>query len=142
MSTNINIEDALEKARAKRDLAKRLAGLPIRDQRDVLVDLLAALEESPEPVATKKQASAADGTQTQIPINGIGDDDEKGQRGRREQLIEALRAKPKSPIKQLTMAVYGDATKSHVSSVRANLTALGKQGRVRNIGFGVWEAAK
>lgn len=59
-----------------------------------------------------------------------------------EAVIQALRAKPRASIKQLAVAVYGDETESHVGNVRANLTALGKQGRVKNVGFGQWEVTK
>lgn len=70
------------------------------------------------------------------------DEGESDQPGPREALIDALRMKPKSHIKDLAMAVYGDTTSSYVNRVRANLSALGKQRRVKNIGFGLWEVVK
>lgn len=141
MTNTINIEGALEKARVKRDLADRLAALSIRDQRDVLVDLLAGLEMQAE-TATGAKKAATNGAQTKLPIVESSNGGTDGEKGLREKIVATLRATPRAPIKSISTAVYGDASKAHVNNIRANLTALGKQERLKNVGFGKWEVAK
>ena len=137
MANSINIESALQKARTKRDLAKLLAELSRSDQRDILVDLLAALEEpssSIDKADRKKTPTVAAKTNDTEPTAG------EDQKTNREQVVDVLRGSPGVAIKAIAMSVYGDDGERSVGRVRAILTVLKKQGRAKNTSFGKWSA--
>jgi hypothetical protein len=167
--TTIDIGAALDKARIKRRFAKDLEALPRSAQRDILADLLAELEEDTEQVVLPDQARgqppkpttngkasppvAAEPKATVRPVKpaplpSIEDEEdeteEDGEEGatqtHRGAVWDALRSSPGLPIKDIAKAVYGVADETHVGRIRAILSALKRQRRVKSTGFGKWEA--
>jgi hypothetical protein len=55
-------------------------------------------------------------------------------------LISMLRERPRVEVRFLAAALYGSSCKRDQSRVRALLTQLGHQGRVRRVGQGQWES--
>lgn len=55
--------------------------------------------------------------------------------------LEELKARPRMPLKEIAMAVYGDDKKCSQNKTRSLLSTLTSDGRVRCVGKGQWEAA-
>jgi hypothetical protein len=136
-----NFSAAIEKAQAKRDVASRLSKLPPDAQRDVLADLLLALDERTVEFRPR------------VVIQGLGEDRPKRKGVRRagrprgsvrggsraDALYESLKAHPRMPISDLAAKHYpGDADGKH--KVRAVLWSLKTQKRAHNPEPGQWEA--
>jgi hypothetical protein len=58
----------------------------------------------------------------------------------RAKVVEALRAERGRSFKSIGLAVYGSDDDRTTGRVRAMLTVLQKQGKVRNYGHAKWEA--
>src|SRR5262245_22722186 len=113
MSTHISLEGALEKARIKRKVSNDLAELSFSARRDILIDLLAALEEEEaEKSGTNANLPAVPSEQNRrsvprlirserhgdpsIAVNGADD-------SHRKTVLRLLSASPGLPIKMLAL---------------------------------------
>lgn len=101
-------------------------------QRDVLADLLVALDGELVP--------DANGAQTKPPVdlppsshsgpsNGVG---------RTQSVVNALQKRPGMPIAELAREVYGKNDDVAQSNVRSLLASLKKQERIHSVGPGRW----
>jgi hypothetical protein len=149
-----SFEAAIRKAKVKRIIAEQLATLPTESRRDILADLLLALDDAIDagPIAKPNGATSqvellrAKPVQEQLladtPLGGAarpGRPSHSGsEMGRTDAVYAALKAQPRTPIAELAKLVYPDQPDaSH--RVRAILWSLKKQKRARNPEPGKWE---
>jgi len=147
------IEKARDKARVKREIASALEKLPKDVQRDILADLVLALDDD-SPIHEKSEPdkkfvamvnNVNGGRQTDIghlvmtiaPGRPTGAIAPNGA-GRTGAVVEMLRAHPGSTISQLAAVAYpGEKDANH--KVRAILWSLKNQKRANNPEPGRWE---
>src|SRR5260370_4573423 len=126
---------AIQKADMKRAIAAKLASLPRDAQRDVLADLLLALDEKTLPANGSVQPNKPHKESPGRPKGAINTNGES----RTAVLVAALKAEPGASIGKLALATYGKDDKVRKGNLPALMTSLKKQGRVKNVGSGKWE---
>jgi hypothetical protein len=140
-----SFETAIEKARVKRGIIEQLATLSRDAQRDVLADLLLALD---EVAAENGRAKAPRRTRRGLgrgtrvkPGRPRGTVSMNGSKGKTETIEATLKAHPRMSIVDIAKMAYpGEEDATH--KVRAILWSLKKQGRAKNVGTGLWEVVE
>lgn len=131
---NQDLTQAIERAEIRREIQKLLSGLTPETQRQLLADLLVALESHPETTQRgKAKEGALRSTERSKGTTRAGGG------ARTNSLLEALKSQAGIPIQELAMKVYGFDDHKAKTKVRALLWSLKSQGRVTNIGTGKWE---
>lgn len=136
-SIETDLAQALQRSRAKQAVSEALKSLPIADRRAVLFDVLAEVPTSAPPKAAVPQAQRVNGERVGRPPRASG----AVTVGKTDAIVDALKGQPRMPIAQLSAKVYGDADRASQGKTRSLLAALKKQGRVKSVGVGQWEAA-
>ncbi len=135
-------ESALEKAKIKRLISDQLAPLSYAARRDVLADLMLAIDDA-ETDDAHTVVPKANGLVRPRPRKRRGTRRVVGKRplkkvGTKKQAIfDYLNAHPRAPIADVAEIVYGDRGETH--RVRAILWQLKTAGRVNNPEAGQWE---
>jgi hypothetical protein len=145
-----NFESAIEKARVKRAVAGQLSQLSPDAQRDVLADLLLAIDANDgsqrgqlplpnaETVVARPTASRSPLAKLKHARGRPTGARNTGGQGRTEAIYRALLERPGISIAELAKAAYpGEEDVTH--KVRAILWSLKKQGRAKNPDPGKWE---
>lgn len=57
-----------------------------------------------------------------------------------DKLVGALRAHPRGSSEVLAKAVYGETSDAAKGRIRNMLAIANKAGRIKNVGYGQWEA--
>lgn len=161
--SSANFEVAMQKAKVKRIIAGPLATLSRDAQRDVLADLLLALDESLADVQigggnphegqrlnengvsveharipTRSERRKERGSKKRAkPGRPKGSRSAKGS-GKTDAILSALKAHPGWSIAEIAKIAYPDEADA-TGKVRGLLSALKQQGRVKNVGPGKWE---
>ena len=139
-------EAAIHRAKVKRHIVEQLAKLPNEDtRREMLADLILELDGPPRNFA---EAMLKHQTAQQLrphikpavlprgrPVGSF----EGATEGRTAAVVAALRKEPHMSIADLTKAVYPEDPEGAKHKVRAILSSLKKQGRIKSVGVGKWE---
>ncbi len=134
MTAHVDLAASLVRARARRDVTRVLAALSKADALAVLLDVYAELELDadalPQAAPPLEQSQAARlPAAERVPAGGTYS----------ERLLRTLAANPRSPISDLTVAVYGVSDSNTRGKTRSLLSALRSRGEVENVGEGIWQ---
>ncbi len=152
MDPSFDLALSLQRARARRDIARILSGLTPDAARDVLLGLYAEYEVDrgpPEPDRGADAPRAPQPSQARTPQTAAyftaprsRPRDGTAAPSFTARLIETLRAHPQMAISDIAQHIYGKSDRAAQGKTRSLLSALKHRGDVVNVGEGLWELAK